>query len=96
MTDHFCPIDHIAIDVVDFDTALAFFKDVFGMTVTRFQGPDIFKLRTGTGNIVIKEKRFCSHGIHIIDTDSCTIITYRVKSRHFRSQQQFSTYRISS
>ena len=40
MTDHFCPIDHIAIDVVDFDTALAFFKDVFGMTVTRFQGPE--------------------------------------------------------
>ena len=26
MTDHFCPIDHIAIDVVDFDTALAFFR----------------------------------------------------------------------
>lgn len=40
MTDHFCPIDHIAIDVVDFDTALAFFQDVFGMTVTRFQGPE--------------------------------------------------------
>lgn len=40
MTDHFCPIDHIAIDAVDFDTALAFFKDVFGMTVTRFQGPE--------------------------------------------------------
>ena len=29
MTDHFCPIDHIAIDVVDFDTALAFFKKEF-------------------------------------------------------------------
>ena len=40
MTDHFCPIDHIAIDVVDFDTALSFFQDVFGMTVTRFQGPE--------------------------------------------------------
>ena len=40
MTDHFCPIDHIAIDVVDSDTALAFFQDVFGMTVTRFQGPE--------------------------------------------------------
>ena len=40
MTDHFCPIDHIAIDAVVFDTALAFFKDVFGMTVTRFQGPE--------------------------------------------------------
>lgn len=40
MTDHFCPIDHIAIDVTDFDTALAFFQDVFGMTVTRFQGSE--------------------------------------------------------
>ena len=29
MTDHFCPIDHIAIDAVDFDTALAFFKKEF-------------------------------------------------------------------
>ena len=63
---------------------------------TLFHVPDIFKLGTGTGNIVIKKNRFCSHGIHIIDTDSYTIITYRVKSRHFRSQQQFSTYRISS
>lgn len=36
----FCPIDHIAIDVQDFEAALAFFREVFGMTVTRTQGPE--------------------------------------------------------
>ena len=38
-TKEFCPIDHVAIDVQDMDTALRFFQDVFGMTVTRFKGP---------------------------------------------------------
>ena len=40
MTDHLCPIHHIAIDVADMNTALTFFQDVFGMTVTRTQGPE--------------------------------------------------------
>ena len=40
MTDHLCPINHIAIDVADMNTALTFFQDVFGMTVTRTQGPE--------------------------------------------------------
>ena len=39
-TETFCPIDHVAIDVADMDTALAFFQDVFGMTITRTQGPE--------------------------------------------------------
>ena len=34
-----CPIHHIAIEVRDLDTALAFFQNVFGMTVTRTAGP---------------------------------------------------------
>lgn len=40
MKPEFCPIDHIAIDAVEFDRTLAFFEDVFGMTVTRTQGPE--------------------------------------------------------
>lgn len=34
-----CPIHHVAIEVQDLDTALAFFQNVFGMTVTRTAGP---------------------------------------------------------
>ena len=34
-----CPIHHVAIEVRDLDTALAFFQDVFGMTETRTAGP---------------------------------------------------------
>ena len=34
-----CPIHHVAIEVQDMDTALAFFQNVFGMTVTRTAGP---------------------------------------------------------
>lgn len=39
-SETFCPIDHISIDVVELETAVQFFRDVFGMSVTRAKGPD--------------------------------------------------------
>lgn len=39
-SDKFCPLHHIAIDVADLEGTLAFFQEVFGMTVIRKRGPD--------------------------------------------------------
>ena len=56
MTDHFCPIDHIAIDVVDFDTALAFFQDVFSCFM-------IFTDTDGNFLIIADSSPGCIHNI---------------------------------
>lgn len=39
-SDKFCPIHHIAIDTADLEGTLAFFREVFGMSVIRRKGPD--------------------------------------------------------
>ena len=39
-SDKFCPIHHVAIDVADLEGTLAFFREVFGMTVIREKGPE--------------------------------------------------------
>lgn len=38
-TANFCPIHHIAIDVADLEGYVRFFREVFGMSVTRTKGP---------------------------------------------------------
>ncbi len=38
LTQGFCPIDHVAIDVSDIKAAAHFFEDVLGMSIYRVQG----------------------------------------------------------